>query len=161
MTSKRTEKARTTSAGMQLSLESRAASSEDHELEFYARAAAEFKVTWQKHRREREKKFLRAAQAELDKHINDKRAELEGIVAKIEQAYQEYLLKTTATEDKMRAVMVAIIEKQKILLALSVQGHQKVIEIGQDLEESQVEALRQAKAACKDYAGLEERLLEF
>lgn len=69
--------------------------------------------------------------------INDKRAELEGIVAKMwvhicvpkpvltmfvlfvrsrEQAYQEYLLKTTATEDKMRAVMVAIIEKQKILL---------------------------------------------
>lgn len=33
--------------------------------------------------------------------------------------------------------------------ALSVQNHQKVIEIGQDLEESQVEALRQAKAACK------------
>ena len=33
-----------------------------------------------------------------------------------EQAYQEYLLKTTATEDKMRAVMVAIIEKQKIML---------------------------------------------
>jgi len=105
MTSKRTEKARTTSAGMQLSLESRAPSSDDHELEypissivfypihpelnlsrFYARAAAEFKgeepsfplsrssasslpVTWQKHRREREKKFLQAAQTELDKHV--------------------------------------------------------------------------------------------
>lgn len=61
--------------------------------------------------------------------------------------------------------------------ALSVQNHQKVIEIGQNLEGSQVEALRQAKAACKgthtcwnagrrsfttgqDYMGLEDKLLE-
>ncbi|KAL4077657.1 hypothetical protein J3A83DRAFT_1640406 [Scleroderma citrinum] len=124
-------------------------SNDDHELECYARAVAEFKVTWQRHKREKEDKFLQAAQAELDKRINDKQAELEGITAKIEQAYQEYMLKTATVEDKMRAVMVAIIEKQKALLSMSVQGHQKVIEMGQDLEGSQVEALRQVKAACK------------
>ena len=33
-----------------------------------------------------------------------------------EQAYQEHLVKTTTIEDKKRAVMVAIIEKQKTLL---------------------------------------------
>lgn len=52
-----------------LSQYSRALSSEDHELELYAKAAAEFKVSWQKQRQEKEAIFLQAARAELDELV--------------------------------------------------------------------------------------------
>lgn len=131
---------------------------EDQELELYAKAAAEFKVSWQKHKQERENKVLQAVRTELNGYLSGKRAAMEEVTVKIEQAYQNYLAQTTVMEDKIRAVMVAIVEKQQKLLSLAVQKHQKVIEVGQDVEAAQTEALRHIKTACKDYIALEDVL---
>ncbi|KAI5993735.1 hypothetical protein F5J12DRAFT_785980 [Pisolithus orientalis] len=124
---------------------SRLQDTEDQELELYAKAAAEFKVSWQKHKQERENKVLQAVRTELNGYLSGKRAAMEEVTVKIEQAYQNYLAQTTVMEDKIRAVMVAIVEKQQKLLSLAVQKHQKVIEVGQDVEAAQTEALRHSQ----------------
>ncbi|KAI6161584.1 hypothetical protein EDD17DRAFT_680824 [Pisolithus thermaeus] len=135
--------------GVQSSKPSQLQDTEDQELELYAKAAAEFKVSWQKHKQERENKVAQAVRAELNEYISGKCAAMKEVAAKIEHTYQNYLAQTAVVEDKTRAVMVAIVEKQQKLLSLAVQKHQKVIEVGQDVEAAQTEALRHVKTACK------------
>ncbi|KAI6030299.1 hypothetical protein EDC04DRAFT_2711270 [Pisolithus marmoratus] len=127
---------------------SRPQDTEDQEFELYAEAAAEFKVSWQKHKQEREDRVLQVVRTELNEYQRRDR----------EHTYQNYLAQTAVVEDKMRAVMVAIVEKQQKLLSLAVQKHQKVIEVGQDVEAAQTEALRHVKTACKDYVALRDTL---
>ncbi|KAI6120298.1 hypothetical protein EDD16DRAFT_891292 [Pisolithus croceorrhizus] len=144
--------------GVQSSKPSKLQDTEDQELELYAKAAAEFKVSWQKHKQERENKVAQAVRAELNEYISGKCAAMKEVAAKIEHTYQNYLAQTAVVEDKMRAVMVAIVEKQQKLLSLAVQKHQKVIQVGQDVEAAQTEALRRVKTACKDYIALQDAL---
>ncbi|KAI6097386.1 hypothetical protein EDD16DRAFT_603663 [Pisolithus croceorrhizus] len=118
--------------GVQSSKPSQLQDTEDQELEYvsrltggrssattrrlYAKAAAEFKVSWQKHKQERENKVAQAVRAELNEYISGKCAAMKEVAAKIEHTYQNYLAQTAVVEDKTRAVMVAIVEKQQKLL---------------------------------------------
>ncbi|KAH0834022.1 hypothetical protein J3R83DRAFT_11258 [Lanmaoa asiatica] len=132
-----------------LSQYSKAPDSDDRELEVYAKAVAEFKVTWQKQKREKDRKFLKAAQGELDEHVVRKKGEIKGIMNEMEETYQEFLLKYASIEDKKREIIVKITEAQKTLVALSVRKHQETVELTQNLEESQLEGLKQIKETCQ------------
>lgn len=100
----------------------------------YAKAACA--VSWQKHKQERENKVAQAVQTELNEYVRDptdecpfrcqdvstymrmnRHREANLIALRVsEHTYQNYLAQTAVVEDKMRAVMVAIIEKQQRLL---------------------------------------------
>ncbi|KAH7882138.1 hypothetical protein F5I97DRAFT_423953 [Phlebopus sp. FC_14] len=143
-----------------LSQESRISSNDDIDFEMYAMAVAELKVSLQKHKQEKEKKLLQATQKELDDHLNSKQAEIGRILLDIEGLYQDFLTKYVIIEDKQRAVMSAIIEKQNTLVALCVQRHRGAIELGQEVEDGQLEGMSQVKEACKDFSNVGEMLLE-
>ncbi|KAF8553624.1 hypothetical protein OG21DRAFT_1485279 [Imleria badia] len=143
-----------------LSQYSKALDSDDRELEVYAKAVAEFKVTWQKQKKEKERKFMKAANAELDEHVDRKQREVKGIMNDMEETYQEFLLKYATNEDKMREVVVKIVEAQKTLVALSVRKHQETMEAASNLEESQLEGIRQIKQTCQDFEGMTESFMK-
>ncbi|KAG9307881.1 hypothetical protein JVU11DRAFT_13084 [Chiua virens] len=137
-----------------LSQYSKAPDSDDRELELYAKAVAEFKVSWQKQKQEKERRFLKSAQAELDDLMNRKRGELDEIMGQMDDIYQDFLSRYTAIEDRKREVLVQIAEKQKILLAISVKKHQEAVEHVQNLEEGQREGIRLVAQSCQDMQGM-------
>ncbi|KAI9571859.1 hypothetical protein HD554DRAFT_1732921 [Boletus coccyginus] len=143
-----------------LSQYSKAPDSDDRELEVYAKAVAEFKVTWQKQKRDKERRFLKAAQAELDQHVNRKQREVQGIMKEMEETYQEFLLNYAVIEDKKREVILKIAETQKALVALSVRKHQEMVELASDLEESQLEGIKQIEQTCHDFAGMTDAFMK-
>ncbi|KAG9311022.1 hypothetical protein JVU11DRAFT_8918 [Chiua virens] len=132
-----------------LSQYSKAPDSDDRELELYAKAVAEFKVSWQKQKQEKERRFLKSAQAELDDLV---RALL--LCPMQDDIYQDFLSRYTAIEDRKREVLVQIAEKQKILLAISVKKHQEAVEHVQNLEEGQREGIRLVAQSCQDMQGM-------
>ncbi|KAF8130377.1 hypothetical protein EV363DRAFT_249034 [Boletus edulis] len=147
---------------------SKAPDNDDRDIEMYAKAVAEFKVTWQKQKKDKERKFMKTAQAELDEHVERKQAQVREIMKHMEETYQEFLSTYAAIEDKTREVMVKIIDAQKTLVvglfrstveyklplchrafqALSVRKHQETVELTSNLEESQLDSIQQIKQTC-------------
>ncbi|KAF9238384.1 hypothetical protein BU15DRAFT_75317 [Melanogaster broomeanus] len=125
----------------------------------YAKAVAEFKVSWQKQKREKETKLLQATRAELDGQFSGKQKEMEGIAKEMADVHQDFLRKYAIIEDKQREVVTKIIEAQKTLVSLSVKRHQEVIELGQEVEDGQLEGMNQVKQACNDFLGMRDALM--
>ncbi|KIJ60445.1 hypothetical protein HYDPIDRAFT_117151, partial [Hydnomerulius pinastri MD-312] len=76
-----------------------------------------------------------------------------------DEMYQDLLTKYAIIEDKQRAVIANIVEKQKALVTLAVRRHQQVIELGQEVEDGQLEGMSQVKQACKDFVEIKDTLL--
>ncbi|KAG6370717.1 hypothetical protein JVT61DRAFT_4638 [Boletus reticuloceps] len=143
-----------------LSQYSKAPDSDDRDIEMYAKAVAEFKVTWQKQKKDKERKFMKTAQAELDAHVERKQAQVREIMKHMEETYQEFLSTYAAIEDKTREVMVKIIDAQKTLVALSVRKHQETVELTSNLEESQLDSIQQIKQTCWDVTDMMEAFMK-
>ncbi|KIK93759.1 hypothetical protein PAXRUDRAFT_494344 [Paxillus rubicundulus Ve08.2h10] len=141
-----------------VSQNSKTPESDDRDLEVYARAITDFKVSWQKQKREKENKMLQDTQAELDEHLINKEKEIEGTVKAMDEAYQDFLTQYATIEDKQREVITKIIETQNTLLSLSVKRHQKVIKLNQEAEDGQLEGMSQVKQACKDFVEIRDAL---
>ncbi|KAF8438657.1 hypothetical protein L210DRAFT_1056899 [Boletus edulis BED1] len=139
---------------------SKAPDNDDRDIEMYAKAVAEFKVTWQKQKKDKERKFMKTAQAELDEHVERKQAQVREIMKHMEETYQEFLSTYAAIEDKTREVMVKIIDAQKTLVALSVRKHQETVELTSNLEESQLDSIQQIKQTCWDVTDMMEAFMK-
>ncbi|KAL5524929.1 hypothetical protein ACEPAF_8798 [Sanghuangporus sanghuang] len=114
-----------------------------------ATIAQKMQTSMEKRKKEREVRFLQAAQLEFSRILSEKAHELQDGVAEIDKIYSSFQDAYVANEDNIRRLWTAILEEQLKLHDLVDEKHRSTIEDEKCREKDHIQALAHCRKACE------------
>ncbi|KAL5478690.1 hypothetical protein ACEPAI_1967 [Sanghuangporus weigelae] len=115
-----------------------------------ANIAQQMQTSMEKKKKEREVRFLQAAQSEFSRILSEKAHELQDGVAEIDKIYVGFQDAYVANEDNIRRLWTAIFEEQLKLHDLVDEKHGSTIEGEKRREKDHIQSLTHCRKACEE-----------
>ncbi|PAV15579.1 hypothetical protein PNOK_0843700 [Pyrrhoderma noxium] len=116
-----------------------------------ATIAQQMQATMEKKKKEKETKFLHAAQSELSKLLSEKASSFSNNVNEINKIFSEFQDAYARNEDQIRKLLDAILKEQLNLQIIFDEKNKNSIDMEKRREKEHIQALTRGRKACEEF----------